>query len=249
MQGGAPFLLPGGKTGCLLVHGFTASPQEMRYLGERLSEHGFTVLGIRLFGHATNVGDLNRARWWDWIASLEDGIHILRGMCDKVALAGLSLGGALSLTSSASEQIDAVVAMATPFRLPPDLRLRWLKPILRPLSIFMPTYHKGIPDWNDPTLLEERVDYSEYAVRAVEEVRKLLSIMRSKVEDITAPVLLIHSRRDVMVPATDMDEIFQRLRTDKHREWVDQGGHNIVCDADRHAVADLTADFIAQATS
>jgi carboxylesterase len=45
-----PFFLPGGTTGCLLLHGFTAMPGEMRQFGEHLAEKGFTVLGVRLAG-------------------------------------------------------------------------------------------------------------------------------------------------------------------------------------------------------
>jgi carboxylesterase len=32
-----PFFLPGGKTGCVLVHGFTGSPKEMRMIGDYLN--------------------------------------------------------------------------------------------------------------------------------------------------------------------------------------------------------------------
>lgn len=113
----------------------------------------------------------------------------------------------------------------------------------------MPTYRKGKADWIDPTLLAERVDYNEYSVRATEEVRRLLSVMRGGLEHIRAPVLLVHSRRDENVPAINMDEIYAGLQTDKKREWVDLGSHNIVGDADRDSVAVLAADFIAQVAS
>jgi len=43
-----PFFFPGGKTGCVLVHGFTGSPKEMRLMGDYLNENGFSVIGIRL---------------------------------------------------------------------------------------------------------------------------------------------------------------------------------------------------------
>jgi carboxylesterase len=62
-----PFFLPGEATGCLLLHGFSAMPGEMRPLGEYLAETGFTVLGIRLTGHATHPNDLEQTRWIDWL--------------------------------------------------------------------------------------------------------------------------------------------------------------------------------------
>jgi len=48
-----PFFFPGGQTGCLLMHGFTAMPEEMQPLGEFLASGGYSVLGMRLAGHAT----------------------------------------------------------------------------------------------------------------------------------------------------------------------------------------------------
>jgi len=40
-----PFFLPGNRVGCLLVHGFTGAPKEMRWMGEFLNQQGYTVLG------------------------------------------------------------------------------------------------------------------------------------------------------------------------------------------------------------
>jgi len=91
-----PFFMPGGNTGCVLVHGFTGTPKEMRLMGEYLSEQGLTVLGIRLPGHATDLPDMIRVKWKDWLAAVEDGINILSNCCENIFVAGLSMGGILS---------------------------------------------------------------------------------------------------------------------------------------------------------
>jgi esterase/lipase len=62
-----PFFFPGGTTGCLLLHGFSSTPGEMRPFGKYLAEKGFAVLGVRLAGHATHPNDLKRTRWIDWL--------------------------------------------------------------------------------------------------------------------------------------------------------------------------------------
>ena len=54
IPGSEPFYLPGGSTGCLLLHGFSATPEEMRPLGEFLASKGYSVIGVRLAGHATH---------------------------------------------------------------------------------------------------------------------------------------------------------------------------------------------------
>src|SRR5512146_2812306 len=95
-----PFLFPGSRTGRLLIHGFTGTPKEMRWMGEYLAGRGFSVMGVRLAGHATTPEDMIRAHWTDWVASVEDGYHLLRGIADHVYLIGLSMGGNLSLLLS-----------------------------------------------------------------------------------------------------------------------------------------------------
>src|SRR5439155_483073 len=50
------FSLPGSRPlGCLLVHGFTGTPEEMRPLGEALAARGFPVHAVRLAGLAERV--------------------------------------------------------------------------------------------------------------------------------------------------------------------------------------------------
>src|SRR5262249_50914792 len=72
------FALPGTRgLGCLLVHGFTATPAEMRPLGEALAARGFPVRGVRLAGHGTSVEDLARTGWRDWYASVEHDLGLL----------------------------------------------------------------------------------------------------------------------------------------------------------------------------
>ena len=109
--------MPGDKTGCLLVHGWTGAPQEVRWLGQHLAAQGYTVHGVRLAGHGTTPRDMGRTHWRDWYASLLDGYYLLRQTCERVFALGLSMGAALSLLLAANEDLNGVVAMASPYRL------------------------------------------------------------------------------------------------------------------------------------
>ncbi|OGO33882.1 MAG: hypothetical protein A2W35_01110 [Chloroflexi bacterium RBG_16_57_11] len=240
-----PFFFPGDETGCLLIHGFTGTPKEMRRLGEHLAGQGRTVLGIRLVGHATRPEDMLRARWQDWLASVEDGWHILSGCTRRIFVIGLSMGGILSLRFAAQFPVTGVVAMSTPHHLPPDWRL----PYIKPLSRVRPRITKGPSDWHDPEAEQVHVDYPDYPARAVAELRDLLLEMRRTLPLVTAPALLIHSRQDGAVQPEEghADLIYQALgSTHRSLVWIEGSGHVVTSDAARSIVFQSVSQFIDQ---
>jgi carboxylesterase len=228
----------------LLSHGFTASPQEVRGLGEHLARAGFTVLGIRLAGHGTSLEDMARTRWLDWYASLEDGYHLLRGACSQIIPMGFSTGGVLSLLLASEHPVAGVVAMSTPYDLPPIPGIRFIYPVLVPLSWIMPKIPKGKGEWYDPQAQTERVAYTGYALRTVPEFGKAAAHMREALPNVDVPVLLIHSRDDDFVPPEHALRIHERLGSAlKSLVWVRNSNHIITCDAARERVFASACDF------
>ncbi len=244
-SGAEPFFYPGGETGCLLAHGFTASPQEVHRLGEHLAQQGYTVLGVRMFAHGTKHEDMNRARWTDWLTSVEDGYHLLANHCKRFFFIGSSVGGSLSLILATRFPPAGVVMLATPIRLPPDPRLERLKPILKPLSYLLPAIPKGPPTWHDPQAQVERVAYTAYPLRAILELEPLLAAMRSALPKVRVPAFLMHSKNDRFIPSEHMQQIYERLgSSDKHMTLVEDSSHVITCDAEREVVFQNVTGFI-----
>lgn len=244
-----PFFFPGSKTtGILLVHGFTGAPKEMRWMGEFLNKHGYPCLGVRLAGHATRPADMIRTTHEDWLASVEDGFHLLRGVCGQVVLAGLSMGGALSLISATRLPVIGVVAMATPYGLPPDWRLDYTK-ILSKFIPYMPK-SKDAPGtgWFDKAAWQEHVAYPQNPLRAIGELKKLLELLRASLAGVTAPTLLVYSQNDNYLPLgslNSMEYIYNHLGSSRKEKLVVSGsGHVIPRDARREQVFEAAAQFI-----
>src|SRR5436305_12482715 len=96
MPGAEPFSAAGGPDGVLVVHGFTGNPQSMRPLAEAFAAAGFTVELPLLPGHGTSVEDMLPTRWSDWSGAAEMAYAELASRCDRVVVAGLSMGGTLT---------------------------------------------------------------------------------------------------------------------------------------------------------
>jgi carboxylesterase len=241
-----PFFFPGNRIGCLLIHGYTGAPKEMRWMGEYLGNLGYTVLGVRLAGHATQPEDMSRMRWQDWVTSVEDGYYMLKGWVDQVFVVGLSMGGILSLLFASQHPVSGVVAMSTPYALPDDPRL----PFIRIISVFIPNVKQGPSDWQNPEAAKDHVCYPYFPTRAVIQLRDLLSEMRSALPMVRVPVLLIHSKQDTGVVPHNAEQILAALGSqDKQLFWVENSGHVIPREPDRYLAFKTTNEFIQRVRS
>ena len=241
-----PFFFLGDRSqpACLLVHGFTGTPKEMRWMGEFLNENGFTCLGVRLAGHATIPEDMIASRWTDWTASVEDGSSLLRSFTDNIFLVGLSMGGILSLLMSTRLKVRGVVAMSTPYKLPDDPRLRHIEWISK-IVAYMPK-NGGDASWFDKEAWKGHISYPENPVRSIGELNKLLGEMRAALPKINVPVSLVHSRDDKYVAPENMEMIYNDLvnASDKTKLYITGSGHVVTRDAARRQVFESALEFI-----
>ena len=73
-----------------------------------LEAAAFQVVVPRLPGHGTTWQECNQTSWTDWYAELDEAFSMLSARCEQVFLAGLSMGGSLSLRLA--EQHGAAVS-------------------------------------------------------------------------------------------------------------------------------------------
>jgi len=240
-----PFFFPGNRIGVLLTHGFTGAPFEMREMGQHLADQGFTVLGIRLAGHATQPEDLARVKWNDWLANVEDGVNLLLGSTDQIFLAGLSLGAILSLVASARWQeiypIQGVISMSCVVRLPED----WRVSFIRPFSLIQPTMPQGPADFHNSEAALDHICYPYYPTRALVEVRDLMAVMRASLPQIQTPVFLAQSLQDHSAGPESLPFLEQNLSSaPKTVLQLKNSGHVITREPEREQLFSAVVQFI-----
>jgi carboxylesterase len=248
-----PFLLVGdsSKPACLLIHGFTGAPKEMRWMGEYLHQRGYTCLGVRLAGHATRIEDMVRSRWTDWTASVEDGYQLLRGLSADIILAGLSMGGVLSLLMSTRLEVQGVIAMSTPARLPNDYPV-WLLEGMSRFTKYQPKRSEEPGSgWFDPIAWQDHVSYAQNPVRSAAELKKLILAMRAALPKVNVPVLLMHSKDETYVLPDNMEMIYDGLvnAPDRTKLAITGSGHVLTRDASREQVFQAATEFIQRITN
>lgn len=236
-------LLEGGPAGCLLLHGFTGSPLEMTPLAEALAEEGWTVSVAQLAGHGTSPADLARTRWSDWVDSASDAYQELRGRCRRIAIVGLSMGGALGLYLAASESPAAVVAISTPVRVRPVLAA--LARLAVHVLPFVPVVVRLGP--REPEVRSYRSQYTRIPLAATEQLVQLFEATRQTLPTLQMPILVVQGRRDWLVPRGSAQEIVALAHgAPTQLLWLPRSGHLATLDRDRTVLIDQVKRFLHQ---
>lgn len=240
----SPFFFDGGRVGALLIHGFTGAPTEMRPLGELLASRGYTVSGPLLPGHGTEPADLAGVRWTDWTGAIEEAYLDLRGRCDQLFVAGLSLGSLLTLNLAASQPVDGIAVLSPAiFVANPMMRFSWIAQLL-PL-----TMRQDSPgsDLVDPDAVNRIWCYEQFPARAAHQVHLLNRRVRALLPQITVPVLAIMSTGDEALKYQSGPYLIEQIGSaDKELLPLHESGHNILADGERHLVMEKVAEFFAQ---
>ena len=252
-SGGAdagPFLLPGGRTGCLLIHGFTATPQEMRFLGERLWAHGHSVHAVQLAGHGTSPEDLERCTWRDWDASARAGLERLHRQAPEIVVVGQSLGAllALKLAVDSPAPIRGVVLLS-PALVLSRRWLRWMTPVLSLLLPFLGERRRYVRkperDVADPGARAVGACYERVPLRGLPQLFGLQRAVRRVLPQVQQPVLVIHSRQDHTCPLTNVEMVQRAVRGPVRPVLLDDSYHVVSIDIDKERVAAEVAAFVA----
>lgn len=235
------FYYPGNSTGILLIHGFTGSPSELRWLGEKLNQAGYTVDGCLLAGHGTSVEDLAVTSWRDWYFSAEKSLLELRRKCDTVFVIGLSMGGLLSLYLSMFHKVTGVVSLNAPIFLV-NKRILFL-PLLKYIKKFSrKPYGESVVR---PANREKTFAYDRIPLKALSSLREFIKVFGKELPEVKVPAVVVQSCQDRVVTTNSAKYIFDKITSpDKTLHWFKNSGHLITLDGEREALLNLILEFL-----
>jgi len=249
-------LLPNGQTrfacGVLLVHGFLASPAELRELGDKLSALGYAVMGVRLSGHGTSPHELQKRTWSDWLASVRRGYEILSPFCEQVIIVGFSTGGALSAIHAANhpEKLAGLVLAATPLKF--RNRNLMFVPLLygaNKLMGWMPSAQELL-SFRPNDSEHPDINYRNIPIGGLHQLRQAVAEMQRRLPDVECPTLVLQGDGDQVVDPASASMI-RRLAakaTEIDVQMVTSGRHGIVTediDNTQNRIIDFITDHCA----
>ena len=238
MPGAEPFSAGGGPHAALVLHGFTGNPGSMRGLARALADAGFTVELPLLPGHGTSVEDMIETGWKDWLGAAEEAYLDLAARCDTVAIVGLSMGGALTLTLAAEHpEIVGIVCVNAVVSVPEGMQ-----ELAHGLLADGHEVMDGIgSDIADPEQLENA--YPQTPLRPLLTMFTAAETFGGRLRDIRCPVLVMTSRQDHVVPPSNGDLIAEGVGGPVERVSLERSYHVATLDYDKELVQERTIAF------
>ena len=240
---GEPYLLLPKRRPALaivLVHGFLASPAELRALAEKLHQAGYAVIGVRLKGHGTSPWDLNARRWQDWLDSVRRGYRVVSAFADKVCLVGFSLGADLALHYAAQQPagLAGVAAVCPPLKFR-DRNMR-LVPLVHGANQLVRWSAAGDGPMPFRVNVSEHphINYRHIPIRALREVSRLVDDVKRCLPQVRCPVAILQASDDPVVDPSSAVRVHEKLGSSlKTLHMVPADRHGILHEntADTHA--------------
>jgi carboxylesterase len=237
LRGAEGFELAGGERAVLLLHGFGDTPQTLRLLAMRLQRDGWTVAAPLLPGHGRTIEDFARSGADEWLDAARAHFRDLCGRHRRVAVVGLSMGGALAtILAAAEERVAALVLLAPYLWMPRGIRrMTRVAPLWGLLMPVIDTHSDG--SILDPLARPESLGYGASTPRLLAELGGLAERALAVAPEVRAPTLMIHSRTDNRIPPEAAQRVFDRFTApSRELQWLSASGHVITVDRERERV-------------
>lgn len=197
-----PFVeeLENSKTIVIFIHGILESPHQFKNLAKISIENNASVCGILLEGHGKTGEDFANSSLEKWESSVELEIKKYIDKYEYIILVGHSMGALLSIDFylKYNNKIKAIVAIATPLNI--RVRFNIMKSSLKIALGIIKEDDTLTNHANDAFSIRNSyvLTYIKWLPRYMD-LFKLTRRVRSRINDIDLPMLIVHCMNDELV--------------------------------------------------
>lgn len=214
------FTFEAGNRAVLLLHAFTSHSADVRLLGRFLEKKNYTTHAPIYRGHGTEPEDILKTspqQWWEDV--LEGYQHLKDLGYEEIAVAGLSLGGVLSLKLAQTKELKGIVTMATPVYFDNEEKL------LQTFLGFAKQY-KQFQKKEASVIKEELAYIKEQAPHVIQKLGPFLEDVSSHLDQINIPALIIQPENDELINPDSANAIYEQISSSqKDLKWYKKSGH------------------------
>ncbi len=215
--------------GIVMFHGLTATPYQVRELGDFLYKKGITNFGARIAGHATKKSDLAKTTREEWLMSSRNAYEEFHKAHPNTIVLGFSLGGLLALNVANEYKPKGIITLATPYELN-----------IKGNLLAMIGFHKKHPD--------DVISYKgAIPLKTKYECVKLIKETHQAISEVESPILIIQGTADRRVSNDSPYQIYEQVRSKDKSIMILPGEQHVVLKGKyKNQVFDKIYEFITQ---
>lgn len=226
----------------LFLHGITGSPAAWSPVARAIAARGVSVSVPLLPGHGTSWQDLNRSSWSQWLASAVSELRTLQSEHDRVIVAGLSMGGALTVSLAALPRGPEEIVLVNP-ALYVDSPLAPLLPVLKHVVRSVPAIGGDIAHPG-----RDEFAYSRTPVAAIASFSSALRQLRQDLWKVECAVTVFVSGRDNVVGPRTLSLLRSDLPWTPRIVALRRSRHVATLDWDAATIAEALVDIATNAS-
>jgi len=230
------------KQGVLLLHGFSASPQEFRFLIPLLKEKNISFYAPRLTGFGVpDLTALKNIQSVQWLRDALDAYDLLREHVEEVSVVGHSMGGLLAVLLSQQRDVKKLL-LSAPYLVENEnhsLKKKILKIplVLSVMRLFLPVVKKSTFEEHS-----DRFVYHAVPINSIKALWDLHSFLNFK--KVKNHIYLFSGKLD----NTSSMELNEKILSGKNISFqkyeFEKSGHNILEGIEREAVANKIIEIL-----
>ncbi|MCI1273225.1 MAG: alpha/beta fold hydrolase [Clostridiaceae bacterium] len=243
----------------LLFHGLTGSPFELKKYGQFLYKNGYDVYADCLPGHGDKVEEIYTVKYTDWLEFAYKRFEDLNKKYDEVFVSGLCLGAVLALAVAIKykDEVKGIVSLSTTLFLD-GWRLPWFS-FLMPIALStMVRFYYNYPECEPhgiknlkvrnviKRLLQQgNVGMNDFPMTSIFEMLKLSKFVRKNIQEVTQPILIIHSQEDDLTSTKSAKLVNSKISsTDKEMIILKDSYHMVLYDNEKEFVYEKALSFL-----
>ena len=231
------FVLEGdGKIGILLLHGFSASPHEVKELAQYLHDNLNATVYVPLIAcHGIDYRKFGDCSYEEWVSSTEEAYDDLSYAADDIYVGGISLGASLAIDIAKKHDVKGVIIIGAPVQFM-DSAITY--------ACIGKYFINSVPNYK-LSKEERRYYYYDRSIAAICSLTKYVNKVNEDLYLVTDPIMILQAENDVTVNPASAIEIYSMVGSeDKQLDLFESDSHIIINTKDKGKIFSDIQGFI-----
>jgi carboxylesterase len=208
--------------GCLCIHGFTGSPDEVAPLAEYLQKRTDWVIKTpTLPGHGKQL-QLKGITYDQWFQAAERELQALMEICETIYVIGFSMGGVIAVYLAEKYKIDKLVLLSAAFY------------YVNPRQLIKDIHEIVRDGWRrrlreNPLFIRYKNKILATPLTAILEFRKLVNEVRPRLPNVHIPALIVQGEKDAIVPMKSAHYLYNKIGSSQKKLLFLRDSYHHVC--------------------